>query len=222
MKNKRIHTLTALAMLSAISFAVTFLMHALPIVIVPALPFLHYDPKDVVIALGGLIWGPGAAALVSVTVSVLEMVTISTTGWIGCIMNILSSCAFACPAAWIYQKRKNLSGAVIGLATGSLAMIAVMLLWNYLLTPLYMSGVTREAIVGMLIPAFLPFNALKAALNASFTFLLYKPVIGALRKARLIPASSGAPRKNPIGMWILAAGVIVTCVFFILALKGIL
>ena len=52
-------------------------------------------------------------------------------------------------------------------------------------------GTPREQVAGMLLPIFLPFNLLKAVLNAGFTYLLYKPLVTALRKAGLIEASIG-------------------------------
>ena len=144
--------------------------------------FLKYDPSDVIVTLGGFIWGPMTSCIVSVIVATLEMITVSDTGILGCIMNIVQTLSFACTASVIYKKKHTLSGAVIGLASGWLITVIVMLLWNYLVTPLYM-GYPREAVVELLLPAFLPFNLLKGGLNASITFLLYKPIVTALRKS---------------------------------------
>lgn len=47
--------------------------------------------------MGGLIWGPMASFTVSVIVSLIEMVTISENGVLGCIMNIVSTCSFRAP-----------------------------------------------------------------------------------------------------------------------------
>ena len=104
---------------------------------IPVVLFLKYDPKDIIITLGGLIWGPLTSCIVSVIVSLIEMVTISENGILRCIMNVISTCSFACTASFIYRKRHTLSGAVIGLSAGSIAMVLVMLLWNYLITPFY-------------------------------------------------------------------------------------
>jgi riboflavin transporter FmnP len=122
-----------------------------------------------------------AALAVAFTVAFLEMVTVSPTGFIGLLMNTLSSAAFACTAAIIYKRWHNLSGAVIGLAAGCLMVTAVMMLWNYIVTPVYM-GVPRPVVTGMLIPVF-PFNLIKSGLNAAVAMLIYKPVSIALRKA---------------------------------------
>lgn len=213
--NSKTKTITTIAMLSAISYLLMVVGR------VPVVLFLKYDPKDVIITLGGLIWGPLTSLAVSVIVSVIEMVTVSETGILGCIMNIISSCSFACTAAVIYKKKRTLTGAVIGLTVGSAIMILVMLLWNYLITPIYM-GYPREAVAELLIPAFLPFNALKAGLNAGFTFLLYKPIVTALRKSGFISASDKKSEKKSIGFIILAAVIVVTCVLVILSMNEII
>ena len=111
-------------------------------------------------------------------------------------MNVLSTCAFVLPAAWMYKRRHTLKGAAAGLAIGVACMVAVMIAWNYIITPLYM-GVTREAVAELLIPAFLPFNLLKGALNAGITMLVYKPVSQALARAHLLPRASTADAAHP-------------------------
>ncbi len=214
--NTNTKKLTSAAMLCAIAYIVMVIGR------VPVVLFLKYDPKDVIITLGGLIWGPGMAFIVSIVVSVIEMFTVSDTGIVGCIMNIISTCSFACTASYIYKKKRTLSGAILGLVVGSIAMTAVMLLWNYLVTPLYMK-ISREVVAGMLLPAFLPFNLLKAGLNAAFTFLLYKPVVTALRKAGLVEISGSVKgKKIPWGLILLAVMIIITCVLFILSMNEII
>lgn len=188
---------------------------------IPVVLFLKYDPKDIIITLGGLIWGPMTSFIVSVIVSLIEMMTISENGPIGLIMNIVSTCSFACTASFIYKKKRTLSGAVIGLVAGSLTMVVVMLLWNYLITPIYM-GYPREVVAELLIPAFLPFNLLKAGLNAGFTFLLYKPITMALRKAGYISDSHNMQSRKPIGLWLLAGVIVITCILLILSYNGII
>lgn len=213
--NDKTRKLTTVAMLCAIAYVVMAVGR------VPVVLFLKYDPKDVIITLGGLIWGPLTALWVSVTVSVIEMLSVSETGVLGCFMNIISTCSFACTTSFIYKKRRTLSGAVTGLFAGSITMVTVMLLWNYLITPLYM-GYPREDIMKLLLPAFLPFNLLKAGLNASFTFLLYKPVIYALRKSSYLPTMSKVDRQRSTGLILLAAAIIVTCVLLILSMSEII
>lgn len=113
-------------------------------------------------------------------------------------MNVLSTCAFACTAAFIYKKKHTLRGALVGLLCGVVLMTIVMLLWNYLITPIYM-GYPREAVAAMLPTVFLPFNLLKGGLNAALTMLIYKPVVNALRKAHLAPERpSDSPKTGKV------------------------
>ena len=212
-KTKR---LIMIGMLSAIAFAVMVIGR------VPIVLFLKYDPKDVVIVIGGFIFGPLSAFFISLIVSLIEMVTVSDTGFIGCIMNILSTCAFACTAAVIYKKDHTLKGAIIGLVCGVLLMTGIMLLWNYLITPIYL-GYPREAVVELLIPAFLPFNLLKGGINSALTLLLYKHVVNTLRKAKLIEESKSAPVKvNNTGIALVSLFVLATGVLLALVLKGMI
>lgn len=187
---------------------------------IPLVLFLKYDPKDVIIAIGGLIFGPLTSFIVSLIVSFVEMLTISENGVLGFIMNVISSCSFACTAAFIYKKRHKLSGAITGLICGWVLMVVVMLLWNYLIAPVYM-GYPREAVVKLLLPAFLPFNLIKGGLNAAITMILYKPIVTALRRSHLIEASSAAEKTRiNVGVVLIALLVIATCVLFILSLNG--
>lgn len=190
---------------------------------IPVVLFLKYDPKDVVITMGGFIFGPIASVLISVVVSFLEMVSVSETGPIGFLMNVVSSCAFACPAAYIYKKKHTMGGAVIGLISAWLISTVVMLLWNYFITPIYM-GYPREAVAALLVPAFLPFNLLKGGLNATITMLVYKPVVMALRNAHLLPPSENgqAQKKINVGLVLASALVLATCTMFVMVMRGII
>ena len=180
--NTKTKKLTALAMLCAISYIVMYVGR------IPMVMFLKYDPKDVIITIGGFIYGPLSAAIISAVVSLVEMFTASGTGFYGLIMNIISTCAFSCTAALIYAKKRTLFGAISALITGVIFMTGVMLLWNYYITPLYLET-TKEAVAAMLLPVFLPFNLIKGTLNTALTLLIYKPVVNTLRKTNLIPPS---------------------------------
>ena len=208
--------LTTLAMLTAIAYALVCTVR------IPIVLFLKYEPKDVVITIGGFLMGPMAVLISSSIVALIEMFTISDTGIIGCIMNFLSTCAFAVPAALVYKRRHTMAGAIAGLAVGTVTMVATMLLWNYLITPLYMTGTSRSDIAGMLMPVFLPFNLLKAGLNSAFILLLYKPLVVSLRKAGLLPATGSGAKSAKFGVTIFAALLLITCVLFVLVLRGII
>ncbi len=189
---------------------------------IPLILFLKYDPKDVIIVIGGLIFGPLTSFVITMIVSMVQMFTISGTGILGCIMNIISSCSFACTAAFIYKRKHKLSGALLGLFCGWGCQVVVMTLWNYLIAPIYM-GYPREAIVELLIPAFLPFNLIKGGLNAAITMLLYKPAVTALRRSNLIESKRDSDKMRiNIGVLLVALLMIITCVLLILSFNDII
>ena len=225
-KKLSVKKMVLLAMLAAVAYMMVALIR------IPVVLFLKYEPKDVIITIAGFMMGPMASFIISLVVSLIEMVTISDTGPIGALMNLLSTCTFACTAAWVYKRKHTAKGALWGLLIGSVVMVAAMLLWNYLITPLYMTGTSRSDVAGMLIPVFLPFNLLKAGLNSAFILALYKPLVTALRKTRLLEtkvthnaddAAAPTARKAPkLGVYIVATALLVTCVLVWLALRGII
>lgn len=208
--------LVVLSLMTAIAYSAVFFFR---MSVIPIAPFLDYEPKDVIITIGGFMFGPVAALIMSLATSLLEMVTISSTGPIGALMNFINSAAFACMAAIIYKRVHTIKGAVTGLAAGSILMTALMLAWNYLVTPLYM-GVDRETVAAMLLPVFLPFNVVKAALNSAITMLVYKPLSGVMRKAHVLPEApsdqAGGHMKKYAFVYVIAAFIIVTCVAVII------
>ena len=216
-----VKTLTSLAMLTAIAYVVMYLSKMLPQVS----GFLQLDLKDTIICIGGFVFGPLAAAIISIVVAVVEMFTVSDTGPIGCIMNVLATVSFCCTASFVYKKVHTKKGAVIGLSLGVVMLVAVMLLWNYLITPLYMTGFSRGEIAAMLPTIFLPFNLVKGGLNMAVILLLYKPVVTALRKAKLVPESQTsltAGSKLNAGFLLFALALLATFVTLALVLMGIL
>ncbi len=218
MKEKQFTTryMAAIAMFCALSYVAVLIAKVIPNVA----GFLSYDPKDAVIVIAGLLYGPMSSLLIAVIVSFIEMITISSTGPYGLIMNVVSTCAFAIPAALFYQKHRTQKGAVIGLAIGMAVMAAAMVLWNYIITPLYM-GVPREQVAGMLATVFLPFNLVKGGINAALTLLLYKPVVGALRKAHLAEPGKGKGSFR-LGFMLFALALLVTFVLLFLVMIGVI
>lgn len=214
---QRIRTVVTLGMLVAIAYAVMWVCKPIPKV----MGILQFDLKDCVIVIGGLLFGPVAAAGSSLVVALIEMVTASGTGPIGMLMNFLSTASFCVTASVIYKRRRTQMGAVAGLTSGVVVMVAVMLLWNWLITPIYQE-VPREVVVSMLPTVFLPFNLVKGGLNMAAALLLYKPVVSALRAAHLAPPSEAPKGKINAGFVLFALFLLVTFVVLMLVLSGLI
>ncbi len=176
-----IKKIAGIAMLSALAFLAR-LVFKIPV------SFLTFDIKDTVIALGGLVFGPVSGVVIALLVSLIEMV-ISETGPIGFLMNFISSATFAGVASLIYKFKRTFNGAIIGLFSAVGATTCVMLLMNLFLTPIY-QGVPRSVVISMLPTFFLPFNLAKTLLNAAVVMLIYKPVVIALRRAKILDGKS--------------------------------
>ena len=211
------HRIVDTAMLCAVSIIATLIGQIVP----PVAGFLSYDPKDAIVVIAGFIYGPMTSVIISVVESVVEMLTMSSTGIYGCIMNIISTCAYAVPAALLYKKLRSMKGAIVGLVLGMVAMTTMMLLWNYIITPFYM-GVERSVVVGMLPTVFLPFNLIKSGINAGLTLVLYKPLVSALRRANLVPQHEDGKSGFHLGYTICSAVVLITFVLLFLVFTGVL
>ena len=176
--------------------------------------FLTFDLKNTILAIGALIFGPVSGIVTSLVVSLLEMITVSDTGFWGCLMNFVSSALYVFIAAIIYKYNRTITGAVIALSTASIAMTGAMIVMNLLITPIY-TGMPVSAVAQMIVPLLLPFNLIKAILNSAITLLIYKPVRVLFKGSgiRVSDESHTASKKTAAIMSIVAVLVIVLCVF---------
>lgn len=218
MLNHRIKKLSAVAMFCALAFVMTYVK-------IPVL-FLSLEVKDAVIVLCTLLFGPIYGLVIAVLVPFLEMVTHSSTGVYGFVMNVLSSITFSMVTGLIYKYKKSFYGAIVGLLSGVFAVTAVMVLANLLITPYYM-GATTQAVAALIPKVLLPFNLVKATLNGAIVLLLYKPLSDVLKRTGFLPkkqlAAGEVPRERnkarSIVVTVVAAAVIVTSliiIFFVL------
>ncbi len=177
-------TLTAMAMLTALAYAVMGVCKVIPKVG----GFLSLDAIDAVIGVGGFLFGPMAAVMMIMVEAFIEAITLSTTGWYGFLMNVLSTTLLICPAVWLYRRRGGTSGAVMGLAVGVVFRLLGMIVFNYLVTPLYFR-MPRAAVVDLM-PMIAVFNLVKGVLNAALLMAIYPPASAALRKIGLAAPSA--------------------------------
>lgn len=176
--------ITGAAIFAALAFVVTMLTRWIKIA-----GFLSLDFKDAIITIASFVYGPLTSVAITVVVAGIEFF-FSETGWYGLLMNIASSTTFALVASFIYSRKRNINSALIGLFSAVFATVAVMLALNVLITPLYF-GMPRQAVVDMLPTVILPFNVAKTLMNSAIIMLLYKPIVMALRRAKLIKGEVG-------------------------------
>jgi len=166
-----------MGMLAAISLVLVLIIR----IPYPPAPFLVYDPADIPIFIGAFAFGPMAGLALTAVVSFIQAFVLGGDGIIGFFMHFVATGAFVLAAGYIYKANKTRKSAVTGLICGTIIMTASMILWNLLITPIFL-GVPREAVIAMLATVILPFNLLKAGINSVVTFITYKSIARFLHK----------------------------------------
>ncbi|WP_295362440.1 ECF transporter S component [uncultured Pseudoramibacter sp.] len=170
---RKTHFLAHLAVLVAMSVLLVYLIH---FPIMPAAPFLEYDPADIPILVGTFLFGPAAGLIITAVACIVQGLTVSaSSGVIGILMHFFATGSYVVVAGLIYVKHHTKGGAVAALIAGTLTMTAVMCAWNLVMTPIFM-GTPRAAVAAMIVPVIIPFNLIKAALNGAITFAVYKSI----------------------------------------------
>ena len=207
--------ITTIGMLCAMAIIIN-LMISFPII--PSVSFLKYDPKDIIIVIGGFIFGPLTSLIMSAITSVLEIVYRGGT-ILDILMNMISTCTFAMTAAYCYKKMHTKKGAVLGLVFGIIACTVSMIIWNYVIDPIYFQ-MPRSAVVAML-PAIALFNIIKCGLTMAVTLFLYKPVITILRNTNLVEKHEETSSLSQ-DIMILASFILITGIVLILSFQQII
>ena len=209
-KNKDyLEKVIGISIFSALAVIVAFVCNIIP----PVAGFLSLDVKDAVIAIAAFIYGPISGVIIAFLAAFIEFITFSTTAWYGLIMNFASSAVFTLTSALIYKKFRTVNGALCSFMAAVVATTGVMLLLNNFVTPIYLhkfvglpETVAVNTVIDLLPKVLLPFNFAKSLLNASVSIMLYKPVLAALSKAKIIKTKSASLNFNKNTRIILAVG----------------
>ncbi len=176
--SKNTRKLVTMGMMVAIAIALVYVIH-LPLI--PAVPFLEYDPADIPILIGTFAFGPAAGLVLTIVTSLVQGITVSAgSGLYGILMHVIATGVLVLVSGTIYARHKTRKNAIIGLVAGTAAMAIVMVGANMIITPIFM-GVTA-AVVWQLMPFIILFNVLKAGINGIVTFYVYKRVSVFLHK----------------------------------------
>jgi riboflavin transporter FmnP len=169
-------------MLAAMAF---LLMAAIQVPVLPQAPFLTYDPSDAVGLLAALLYGP-ASGLTVVLLKDLLFLLLRAQGPFGPVADFIAAGTFVAVTATAFRRR---SGAVAprlleSAVLGASARVAVMIPVNFVILALQF-GMPASRVAALLVPAIIPFNAIKAGLNAVIALLIAEPV---MRRASRVPS----------------------------------
>ena len=144
-------TMTSVALLTAVSFALAFFQFSVPL----SPSFAKMDLSDFPALIGAMTLGPWAGVAVELIKNLLGLLTTSIGG-VGELANFLMGGTFSFVAGAIYYKGKG--NAWLACLLGSLAMAIMAALTNYfILLPLFEN--------------FMPLDALIASFAASMPFI---------------------------------------------------
>ena len=153
-------TLALVGMLSAV--AVVLMTFDFPLPFAPT--FYKIDFSEVPVLIGCFTMGPLAGVGIELIKNLLHIVISGTqTAGVGEVANFLIGCAFIVPAGLIYHKKHTRTGALIGMASGTVLMGTAI---NAKIT----------SVSTLILFAVTPFNLLKGVLVSLIVFLIYKKI----------------------------------------------
>lgn len=174
-----VRKMVTMGVLAALSIV---LMMLIKFPIIPAAPYLIYEPADVPILIGSFLFGPLAGLAITVVVAAIQATVFSADGIIGFVMHVVATGTFVLTAGLIYKKFHKLKGGIVALLSGTLAMTVVMIPLNLLVqTQFY--GMPFDTVKGFILPVIVPFNLIKAGANSVITLIVYKTVSRIVHKA---------------------------------------
>lgn len=175
----------------ALMCAIGVLLSFVEIPLVPGAAWLKYDASIVPAMVCGFAYGPASGIAVGVMGAILH--GLLTADLAGAVMNCLVAFAYVLASALVYRRLRSFKGAVAGLAIGAACAVAMAVVGNLVVTPLWL-GVPVDSVVAMVLPALIPFNAIKALLNSAMTLVVYRAI------SRLIePSRPNKPNKGVQG-----------------------
>ena len=199
MKTNRSATIKYIVKIAVLSAAASILtLFDFPLWFAPG--FYKLDLSETIVLIGGFALGPVAGVIIELLKNLLNILLDgSSTAFVGEFANFLTGCLFVVPSALIYQRKKTLKNAVVGMIVGTILMTIGGSLLNYfVLIPTYvkMYKMPLDAILAsasevngavtdlksMIAFAVAPFNLVKGIVCSILTSLLYKRVSGILHR----------------------------------------
>ena len=205
--------------------------------------FLEFNFSDIPTLIGTFTLGPVAGVIISVIKILLKLVVKGTsTVFVGELSDLVTSCVFAVTAGLIYKKKRSFKGALIGMAVGTVAEVAVAILFNWLvLVPFYVQFFFHgkwEPLIGMMTPLFpdctkenfynfylwvsiLPFNLMRCLVAVLVTLPVYKRISNLINKfnAKITPKNDeGGQKTKKINIGVLVGGIVIIALLVLFAL----
>lgn len=163
------------ALLGAIAFVVMLLIG---VPILPSASFLKYEPSGMIILTATVLLGPAGGVLACLMKDLIFLL-VGAGNLFGVTSDFLNTAMFALVAGTIIRRGPTLKNYLAGYLAGVLASTLLMIPVNLVVLQMEF-GMAVETIMGMMLPAILPFNLLKGLCNALVFHLAGRPLIRAV------------------------------------------
>ncbi len=180
---KPLHRMVIIALLSALALVV---MAAFNVPLIPAAPFLKYEPSGAIIFLCAMLLGPRASIQCALIKAVLYFF-VGGGDFFGVTTDFLATIALTVPASYLVHRYEVIRIRQIALCglVGCICAILLMIPTNYVILGLQFQ-MSTEAVTASLVYS-IPFNIFKTISNNILMLLLLIP----LRKAMTKTVASG-------------------------------
>lgn len=166
---RSVHVQVLVGMLAAAAF---ILMATVQVPVLPAAPYLRYDPSDVVALLVAFVIGPVPAVAVVFLKDLLYLI-FRARSIFGPTGNFIAVATFVGVAGWVYRRRADPGWGwlVAACAAGALARILIMVPANFVILNLQF-GMPPARVAALLWPVIIPFNGLASVINTALSVVL--------------------------------------------------
>ena len=166
----------------ALMCAIAILLSFVEFPIIPAASFLKLDVALVPSTVVGFASGPGPGVLVGIVCAVAHATI--TGNWVGALMNSIMAVAFILPATAIYARSRTFKSAMIGLVVSIVVLVVAAVVANLVIDPIFY-GYPFDAVVGLIVPAIIPFNVIKGLVISLLTAIVYKSISNLITPEKL-------------------------------------
>lgn len=189
--NYKLHKMTMVSMLSAISSVLMFLSFSVPFL--P--PFLKLDFSELPALIASFTFGPLSGVAVVLVKNLINLL-FTTTGGIGEFANFIIGSSFVLSAGLIYKHKKTKKLALISLFSATVIMAFFAAAANYfVLFPVYSYVIPMDSLINMFTQinshlnsllsiitiVIIPFNLVKGTMISIITFFIYKKLSAILK-----------------------------------------
>lgn len=167
----KLRSVVLAAILSALSF---ILMRFVEFPIFASFPFLKTDLGDIPLLIGAIFLGPIYAIAIAFIKNLLFLISGAGSGGpLGVLVNFIAVGSFSLITGLVTYKKQKIYWILIGLILGTASFTLIMIPTNLWAAPLFMLGITKQALLDYIYKVNVPFNLIKGLIDTAIVIPLW-------------------------------------------------